>query len=414
MWLYRFLIAPLALFFLPAAALFNRKLRAGLGLRLKSLPASMRLSKNPLWIHAASGEFEYAKALIREFKSREPERSIVVTYFSPSFAKAVENFPGVDLAYPLPLDLPGPLSSFLKRVRPSALLIARTDFWPELLAQTRRFKIPVHVFSYTQKDLRGHPLSRWWRARLLNQCDGIHCVSETDRDSVVSLGVRSRVSVGGDTRYDQVDFRLNHPKKLPLNLAPHAPCMVAGSTWDEDEDVLIPALRPLLETRRMQLILVPHEPTSQHIKNLKTKLQGLDFAVFSETREWTNPAVLVVDQVGYLAELYAYAQMAFIGGSFKGSVHSVMEALGAGAMTFVGPYHANNREAIEFQSIQVGATPAVQVVQSAEDLCSKVETLLHEPGQLPIRHHDLKRVFQSRLGASRKLYEELRGSLSAY
>lgn len=413
MWLYRFLLAPLVLFFLPAVALFNRKLRLGLGMRLKPLP-SIQLSKGPLWIHAASGEFEYAKALIREFKTREPDRSIVVTYFSPTFANAVESFPGVDLAYPLPLDLPGPLSSFLKRVRPSALLIARTDFWPELLTQTRRFHIPVHVFSYTQKDLRGHPFSRWWRTRLLNLCDGVHCVSEVDRNSVISLGVRANISIGGDTRYDQVNFRLSHPKNLPLTLSPHAPCLVAGSTWDEDEDVLLPALKPLLEARRLQLILVPHEPTPQHIKNLKSKLQNFDFAIFSESREWTNAAVLVVDQVGYLAELYAYAQMAFIGGSFKGSVHSVMEALGAGAMTFVGPHHTNNREAIEFQSIQIGAHPAVQVARNSSELRTQIETLLQEPGQLPLRHHELKRVFQSRLGASRKLYEQLRGSLEAH
>src|SRR4051812_29225034 len=137
LWFYRLIAVPLFTVSLPFLALTNRKIRRGLGMRMQTRDWP-RLSKNPVWIHASSGEFEYAKPVIRELKARHPDIPIVVTYFSPTFALGVENFPGVDFALPLPLDLPGPCTSFLKHVNPRVLLIARTDFWPEMLSQVRR------------------------------------------------------------------------------------------------------------------------------------------------------------------------------------------------------------------------------------------------------------------------------------
>ncbi len=175
--------------------------------------------------------------------------------------------------------------------------------------------------------------------------------------------------------------------------------LVAGSTWSEDEAVLIPALAPLLKANKLKLILAPHEPTPQHLKDLESQFkdQGLEIAQFSTASSWTSQPILLVDQVGWLAELYEWGDMAFIGGSFKKTVHSVMEALGAGLKTFVGPKHLNNREAIEFQKV----LEAVVVVLDAEDLRAKIQTAsLTELRDFKPR---LKAEFAARLGATKKL-----------
>lgn len=409
--IYRYFVAPLAIVLLPFAALFNAKIREGTRMR-RQRREYPEFAMRPVWIHAASGEFEYAKSVIRELKMRAPHIPVVVTYFSPTYSKQVQGFPGVDFAMPLPLDLPGPVSSFLKRVNPRCLLLARTDFWPEVLAQTRARGIPIHVFSYTQKDPSrlgyfGRIFARW----RLSLVDQIHCVSLEDKKNVETLKVEAATAATGDTRYDQVLYRLTHPKTLPTALKPAKPAVIAGSTWPEDEKVLLRAMKPILQQNRAQLILVPHEPSPKHIAELKQKLEqeGLTYRLFSEETSWSDRHVLLVDQVGWLAELYAWCDLAFIGGSFRKTVHSVMEALGAGLPTFVGPLHTNNREAIEFQRIMVAQAPAVTVAKDASQLSESI--MLRLKGELDRAHSELKSEFQGRLGASPKLVNSLGGIL---
>lgn len=410
---YRLLIAPVLILLLPFAALFNEKISEGLRLR-RQRRTYPELALRPIWIHASSGEFEYAKSLIRELKLQLPAIPVIVTYFSPTYARNVQNFPGVDFALPLPLDLPGPVSAFLKRTNPRVLLLSRTDFWPELLAQTRQRGIPIEVFSYTQKNTRqmgvlAKLLARW----RLKMVDQIHCVSVEDMANIEALRVPTPVRVLGDTRYDQVQYRLDHPKELPAPLKPddEVPVLVAGSTWPEDEGVLLPAIKPLLITGRLRLILAPHEPSEKHLHDLKLQMRthGIEFSLFSSDEPWRSTQVLLVDQVGWLAELYAWGDMAFVGGSFKRTVHSVMEALGAGLKTYVGPLHTNNREAIEFQQVKCAGLVAVTEVRTAEEWRREIEKI-----SLPeLRHFkkEFSREFAARLGATNKLVDSVRITL---
>ncbi|MBX3022220.1 MAG: hypothetical protein KF799_11150 [Bdellovibrionales bacterium] len=404
LWTYRLAAAPLLTLALPLLAVFNKKVRRGLSMRLQRREFPL-FQTPPIWIHASSGEFEYAKPVIRELKQTHPEIPIVVTYFSPTFALGVENFPGVDFALPLPLDLPGPCANFLKKVKPRALLIARTDFWPEMLSQARARGIPIQVFSYTQKQKRLSWLTRF----RLNLTDQVDCVSQEDQRNIEPLKVRARLTVLGDTRYDQVRFRLDHPKELPAVLKPTRPCLVAGSTWPQDEDILLTGLRSLLNEKRLQMILVPHEPDPSHISDLKSQLEqrGLSYALYSEQRHWEDKDVLLVDRVGVLAELYLWADFAFIGGSFRRNVHSVMESLGAGCVTIVGPKHTNNREAMEFNNIQIEGWPAVSVVNSETEFENLLRERLRHPAIRVQFKAILKSEFNGRLGASRRLLESL-------
>lgn len=401
--IYRITVSPLLIFALPFLSLSQGKIRRGLDLRRRPPPA-LPSSEPPIWIHAASGEFEYAKAVIRDLKLKTPKTPILVTYFSPTYVRNIETFPDVDAVCALPLDLPGPCISFLKRYRPKALLIARTDLWPEMMEQCRRRKVPIHLFSYTQKSkLSGAAkvIARW----RLSWIDKIYCVSSEDLKNVLSFSPHSNVAALGDTRYDQVRYRLDHPKSLPEALKPsrEIPCLVAGSTWPEDEKVLIAGLKPHLSNGKLKLILVPHEPTESHLTELKARLsgEGLTYSMYSSEQNWMDRDVLLVDQLGVLAELYLWADLAFIGGSFRKTVHSVMEALGAECFTIVGPKHTNNREATEFTG------KGVTVVNSADELTQTVGDLLAHRDRIQDVQLKLKKEFEARLGASRKLLQHL-------
>lgn len=402
-YIYRLGVMPLTVLLLPVAALFNSKIKAGLKLRLKreTLPD---FSENPIWIHAASGEFEYAKPVIRELKAQHPKTPVVVTYFSPTYAEAIRKSDLVDYSCPLPLDLPGPCFSFIKRLSPKAMLIARTDLWPELLTQARQLGVPSILFSCTQKPVSSSIKQwlSWWRMSLVDQ---IFCVSPEDQKNLALIGVEATVS--GDTRYDQVAARLASPKPLSEGLmpAPSVPTLIIGSSWLQDEIVALEALKELLKDDKLKLMVVPHEPTHEHLKELKKLLEKaeLSFALYSENLPWVSKSTLIVDRVGILAELYTWADLAIIGGSFKGSVHSVMEAIGAGLRVIVGPYHQNNREALEFQSVTVAGNPVVKSVTSPDHLKAYVTQLIANKSVLESEKPKIKTEFMRKLGATHEL-----------
>ena len=391
--IYRFLGWPLLRGVFVIFGQFNVKIRKGLELResvdgrapwIKSLPPS----PPTLWIHCASGEFEYAKPVIDRLKSRVPETKIVVTYFSPTYADNIRKYKGVDWVVPLPWDTPRHLNEFMDSYRPMALLIARTDVWPEMARQARKRGLVSILFSatLTNDSSRTKGPARWATRATLNQLGSVFCVGVEDAAVFKSLNLTDvLIETKGDTRFDQAIARLQTPKTIREDIfsgLSGRDIFVCGSTWPEDEKVLIEALR--LVGPKIVGCIVPHEPTPLHLKELEGQLLAARLKPVrysdpqaAEKLESEN-ACLIVDQVGILAELYLRGRWAFVGGSFRKTVHSVMEPLAAGCVTFVGPLHTNNREALLFKTLKIrggGSDSYVSVVHSSAELSDALTRL---------------------------------------
>lgn len=339
----------------------------------------------PFWIHASSGEIEYARPVIRELKKNFPEVPLVVTFSSPSAKKILSGLSEVDAWGPLPWDQKKSCQAFLEKWQPRSCLIARTDVWPVMAETCREKAIPSLLFSATfasnSSRLRG--LSARVTTWALNQLTEIHCVSAEDVKELQGLSLRVPVQIHGDTRFDQVFHRLQHPKAVKTELKPSGtlPVLVTGSTWEEDERVLIPAVKAL--QGRCKWILAPHEVDGSHLNSICAELEnaGLRYCRYSTAKVWGEEDVLLVDQVGILAELYLWGTLAFVGGSFRKQVHSVMEPLAAGLPVVVGPYHQNNREALVFKEKTLAERRVVTVVQSAEEMTTALLDLLAKPAE---------------------------------
>jgi 3-deoxy-D-manno-octulosonic-acid transferase len=417
---YRILVYPFLLFVFRLLARRNPKIREGLKLREpdeNGILPWLRLKKSiqPIWIHCASGEFEYAKPVIRELKARQPQKAILVTYFSPSYVRAIESFDGVDYFCPIPWDQPKALQDFIAYHQPSALLIARTDTWPEMLRQAYEANCPILLFAatLTARSGRMRGLGRWVTRSTYRYLTQVHCVSAEDKELFTRLGLGDRTEVAGDTRYDQVVARLAHPKPLPVEIfSDHKiSTLVAGSTWPADEEVLCIAAARLKE--RVRFVFVPHEPTPEHIEKLEAKLHDMGLKTILYSRLLLNPksdwaGILLVDQVGILAELYAQADFAFVGGSFRKTVHSVMEPLAAGCITWVGPLHSNNREALEFKQIGLSKEiRCVQVAHDADEMIRQIESILtlSQTLSLSTLRTELKAEISKRTGAAARVVQ---------
>lgn len=386
--IYRWLVMPVALVILRLSspwlpAKMKEMLADRNNLNLQALPA------RPLWIHASSGEIEYAKSVIREAKQLYPQIPILVTYFSPSAKKLIQKFSGIDLAMALPWDHRKSVAKFLDYYKPRAFLIARTDVWPEIATEAKARGIPGLLFAATvsggssRKGFISGALTR----TALNALNQIYCVSVEDQENILELGVRTPTAIAGDTRFDQVIHRLHNPSPHRTELRPlnkKGKIFVMGSTWPQDEEILLPALKKWIGLGH-QAIIAPHEIGDTRLDNLEKQIEkiiGRRPDRYSKINTWTSP-VLLVDQIGCLQELYAWGDVGFVGGSFKDKVHSVMEPLCVGLPVLVGPHHANNREALQFQNVILSpGIFAVNVVQNS----AEIEKLLYQILELETPH----------------------------
>lgn len=414
MWLYRHLLAPIfLLFYLCVIVPFFNKPRLLFKYRRVQRLKRPEKPKNDgewIWIHASSGEFEYAKSLIRELKGKRPIYKILITYSSPSYAKQIENFELVDHSEPLPFDTAAPLNDFINYFRPKILLIARTDLWPEMLRQCRLHGIPSVLFALSfPKQISG--ISKIWKTWILSWVDTIYVI--TDQDAVYlkrNLKFSGNIEACGDPRFDQALFRINEKSLLHISKDNDIPILLAGSTWPIDESVVIKACLPLLKKNKMCLWIAPHEPTSLHINNLLKSFEEnkLKAILLSKLPRSESPQILIIDKLGVLAQLYANADLAFIGGSFRSKVHSVMEALITGCPVFVGPKYTNNREAVDFSKLVIlNDIRAVNPVNNAEDFKVKLELMLSSIDQLPSLKKIITDYTKTKLGSSRRILDHL-------
>lgn len=346
---------------------------------------NIKFSEKPFWIHAASGEIEYAKPVMRELKRRFPEIPILVTYSSPSAKAILEKIPEIDHWMPVPWEWSTSVQKFISHLSPRALLFARTDVWPVLTNTVAKNKIPMILFSATfaENSSRLKGFGGALNGHAFNQLQAIHCVSTEDQSNVESLKLTAPIYVSGDTRFEQVFYRLAHPKTLKNNLmpAPEEFIFIAGSTWPEDERVLLPALSQM-QGVFLKSIIAPHEVGEEHLLSLEEQITalGMKSVRYTEASEWKADEVLIIDRVGILAELYTWADVAFIGGSFKKQVHSVMEALAAGLPVLVGPHHKNNREALYYMKKTFPMGTIVQSFSQSVELANILAKLKTHQG----------------------------------
>jgi len=344
----------------PALAIFSPRLRAGLdarqeaGDRLLDWARWHRDPSRPLvWFHAASvGEGRQAESVFQALRRLRPECQTVYTHFSPS-AEALASRIGTDASDYLPYDLPGNVDRLLQALQPDLLVFAKLDVWPELSTRAATSGVDVALVAATVSPGSGR--LRWPARSLLEPgyraITLAAAVSPGDADRLQLLGVApERISVTGDPRFDSVAQRVRSvsPDDPLLDLGRRAPTLVAGSTWPADELVLLSAFSHLLqECPDARLILVPHEPTSDHLARLERTAGSLHLPTpvrLSQSR--TPSSIILVDQVGVLAALYGAGIMAYVGGGFGGAgLHSVLEPAAWGLPVAFGPRWQNSRDA---------------------------------------------------------------------
>jgi 3-deoxy-D-manno-octulosonic-acid transferase len=350
---------------LPLAARGEGKLARGIRGRagvLERMEAWARTGRDParplVWFHAPSvGEGLQARAVVQAFRARRPDAQVAYTYFSPSAESFARTVPA-DVADYLPLDLPRDVRRALDALRPDVIAFSKTDVWPVLTREARARGVRLAMLSGTLPESSsrlGGP-ARALLAPAYRRLDVVAAISAEDAGRFGALGVPAeRRSVMGDARFDQVWARAQAVDRASALLRPFdgftGVTLVAGSTWPADEEALVPAVAAMADADPpLRAILVPHEPTPAHLEALEARLRahGITGAVrLSQVEAGAEPGrTVVVDRVGVLGDLYALADVAYVGGGWgTAGLHSVLEPAAFGIPVFFGPRHANAREA---------------------------------------------------------------------
>lgn len=400
----------------PALGVLSPKIRTGTrarrraGERLLDWARSNRDADRPLvWFHASSvGEGLQAESVLRQLRRIRPDCQIVYTHFSPS-AESFASRLDVEAADYLPYDLPHQVDPLLRALHPDVLVFAKLDVWPELSTRAATTGAQVAIVAATVSAGSGR--LRWPARGLLQPgyraMAAAAAISHLDATRLARLGVAAeRIQVLGDPRFDSVADRVRAvvPDEPLLRFGRGAPTLVAGSTWQPDEAVLLRAFAGVYRQRPdARLILVPHEPTSDHLVHLERSASAAGLPTGVRLSEAESPTtLLLIDRVGVLATLYGAGTMAYVGGGFgRAGLHSVLEPAAWSVPVAFGPRWRNSRDAALL--LEAGAATALgpySPEQATGALVKQWESWLVDENGRRIQGQRARQVVERGLGAS--------------
>ena len=391
------------------------KYRAGLGERLGFVPKRLRRATpvETIWIHAVSvGEVLAVSRIVEDLEAKLPGWRIAVSTTTDTGQKLAQERFGASNVFYFPLDLTWALRAYLQVLKPRLLVLAESEFWPNLLHQASHAGVPVAVVNarVSDRSLPRYLPFRGLLQRVMRNVDQFLAQSDEDARRLVEIGAPAeRVRVGGNLK-----FEVKTPAMTPFlqtfatatQRQDKGPMIVAGSTLEGEESMLLSCFRQVLALyRTATLVLAPRHP--QRFAEVATLLEGSGMR-WQRRAEWDgrqslSGAVLLLDSIGELAGLYQLADVTFVGGSLvpKGG-HNVLEAAQFGVAILVGPHTENFRDIISiFQRAD-----ALRIV-TPESLTATVLELLQEEDKRRQLGERARQVMRAQRGATERTVDAL-------
>lgn len=370
--------------------------------RLDSIPKDAKV----VWMHCASlGEYEQGLPVIQGLKASNPDYFYLITFFSPS-GYEVRNAHGVaDLTTYLPWDTKKEVRRFVSRVNPKMALFVKYEFWPNMIAELHNVNVPLYLIAgqFRAQQAFFKPWGSSYR-KLLKEFKHLFIQNEQSLNLLHQIGI-SQVSISGDTRYDRVGATKT-PLPFMETFVGNRKCIVAGSTWPEDEAVLFDAIEQT--PNDWCWLIAPHEINEEKIKVLMPKLpQGSLRYTQTNESERQDCQVLVLDTVGMLSRCYAYGSIAYVGGGMGTSgLHNILEPASEGIPIVIGKNYQKFPEAKAL--IKLGGVISI----SAADDCKKQLTELMQNDALRTEKGKENAVFvRQNQGATQKTLSLLNQTL---
>jgi 3-deoxy-D-manno-octulosonic-acid transferase len=397
----------------------TRKYREGLKERLGRVPKRMIVGSGAayrplIWIHAVSvGEVLAVTRLVKMLDAALPEYLVVVsTTTRTGQAQARERF-GMNRVFYCPLDLPWAVRAYLNALKPRLLVLAETEFWPNLLDGCFRRAIPVAVVNARISD-RSWPRYKMMRGvwkPLLCRLSAVLAQSETDAERLLAIGCApERVCVAGNLKFDVRAAEEAEATRLLKASAAGLRLVVAGSTLEGEEAALLEAWPQLVAADpQLAMVLAPRHPERFATVAALLERSGLCWTRRSEwSREDATPLepgeIVLLDTIGELASVYSLASVAFVGGSLvPAGGHNPLEPAQFGVPIAMGPHYANF----------VAITDSLRehdalLIAAREELAAALGKLLRDRPVAEAMGARAREVFERQAGATDRCVTALR------
>ena len=339
-------------FGLKCASLFNEKIKKGVvGRRstFKMLESHLNSNDKTLWFHCASlGEYEQGLPVFKELRKQYKQHKIVLSFFSPSGYEIRKNSPIADIVIYLPLDSKSNAKRFVSMVNPELTVFVKYDIWPNLLNELKRKSLRAILISAAFRKNQSY--FKFYGAELrraLFTFEHIFTQNEASKTLLQSINY-NKVTISGDTRFDRVSSQLELDNNLSFieTFKDNKLCIVAGSTWPEDENLLINYINST-DHKNVKFIIAPHNIKRSQINNIQEKLHTKS-VLYSKKNDTPliNAQVFIIDTIGILTKVYSYADIAYVGGAMGHTgLHNTLEPAVFAIPIIIGSNHKKFPEA---------------------------------------------------------------------
>jgi 3-deoxy-D-manno-octulosonic-acid transferase len=320
-----------------------------------TLKESINSDDKTIWFHCASlGEYEQGVPIMEKTKELFPDYKLIVTFFSPSGFEVKKNSTLANTIVYLPIDTVSNAKKFIELAHPSLAIFIKYEFWPNYLFQLKEKNIPTLLVSglFRKDQIFFKPYGGFMR-KALNSFDHFFVQDKTSKELLKGINIKD-ITVSGDTRYDRVSNQLLQENNLAFisEFKQNNLCIVCGSTWSEDEAVLIDYINKAPDD--VKFIIAPHKINTSKIESFRKNIQKKS-TLFS-TKEGTNISddkVFIIDTVGLLTKIYSQADIAYVGGGMGlTGLHNILEPATFGVPIVIGNRFEKFPEAKELNELK--------------------------------------------------------------
>ena len=339
-WVYNLFFLPLLWTGFRIISLVNSKVREGFKGR-KNIFGEIKnwsyTGGKRIIIHSSSlGEYQQAIPIVKELHERG--FNIIMTFFSPSgYRNSKVPYDDVKKTY-LPFDSYTKVKKFMCEINPDMIILMRYDLWFNFLYRARKGKAKVIIANarYDENDIYWKlPVIHSFKKAMYGMIDMMFAIDESDFKNYSELmeGTGTQIIQAGDSKFERVVEAARNIKKdeiLKPGIYKDRKVLVIGSSWKDDEDIILPVVNKILGYEKNLLtILVPHEPKETKIgaieKNIGEQYTNLRSIRYSDIENYKDENIIIIDCIGKLMGLYSIAHAAYVGGGFRTGLHNVLE-----------------------------------------------------------------------------------------
>lgn len=364
---------------------------------------------NIAWFHCASlGEFEQGRPIMERFKAENPQFKLLLTFFSPSGYEVQWKNKEVDFVYYLPLDTASNAKQFIEITKPKMAFFVKYEFWYHYLNELNKLKIPVYSVSaiFRPNQIFFKFYGGFYRD-MLKLVSHFFVQNQESKSLLNTIGIDSEIT--GDTRFDRVKSIALAKKELIYikRFKKQSKLLVVGSSWNEDIEVLWSTINDLYLNKSIygsiKVVIAPHEISIANLQFIQNKILR-PTALYSEleNKDVSLFDVILIDNVGMLSSIYAYADFAFVGGAYGKGLHNILEAATFGMPIFFGPKYKKFKEAVDLVD-QGGAF----VVKNAKDFEMVFAKVASDEQYLDRCKLVTKKYVEENIGATEKILTSL-------